>query len=208
LCSGRLLLGPGDCWGLGRELGTVVVHPHFDRRAQIAGRHPQGWAEVRTGADALPTGGGIGPSPNRLRKTRVISCGASSIGARPGIEFALQRDVGAPHSMPAPAASGGSDRWALHPLEKRRLVHGARGLYAQIECPCFPYSLGRVEVWRDGGRPYVSVAAPFVWRCLTGSTWLRFHTPLIEPDVQIYHRLSGKQPDQIDQSAQMGDRSQ
>ena len=30
--------------------------------------------------------------------------------------------------------------------------------------------LGRVEVWRGCGRPNISVAAPFVWRCLTGST--------------------------------------
>ena len=27
---------------------------------------------------------------------------------------------------------------------------------------------GRVGVWRGGGRPNISVAAPFVWRCLTG----------------------------------------
>jgi hypothetical protein len=30
--------------------------------------------------------------------------------------------------------------------------------------------LGRVEVWRGRCRPNISVAAPFVWRCLTGST--------------------------------------
>src|SRR6478735_7325892 len=29
---------------------------------------------------------------------------------------------------------------------------------------------GRVEVWRGGCRSNISVAAPFVWRCLTGST--------------------------------------
>jgi hypothetical protein len=29
--------------------------------------------------------------------------------------------------------------------------------------------LGRVGVWRGGCRPNTSVAAPFVWRCLTGS---------------------------------------
>src|SRR5262245_24191743 len=26
----------------------------------------------------------------------------------------------------------------------------------------------RVEMWRSGGRSNISVAAPFVWRCLTG----------------------------------------
>src|SRR6266480_5236488 len=39
----------------------------------------------------------------------------------------------------------------------------------------------------------MSVAAPFVWRCLSGSTMLRFHIPLIEPDRQIFRiRLSDK----------------
>ena len=52
---------------------------------------------------------------------------------------------------------------------------------------------GRVEVWRGGCRSSISVAAPFVWRCLTSSTMLRFHTPLIEPDMRISRiRLSDK----------------
>src|ERR1700736_2290881 len=36
---------------------------------------------------------------------------------------------------------------------------------------------GRVEVWRSGCRLNISVAAPFVWRCLTGSTLPPFHHP-------------------------------
>jgi hypothetical protein len=53
--------------------------------------------------------------------------------------------------------------------------------------------LGRVEMWRGGCRLNISVAAPFVWRCLSGSPWLRFHIPLIEPDRQISRiRLSDK----------------
>ena len=39
----------------------------------------------------------------------------------------------------------------------------------------------------------LSVADPFVCRCLTSCTMLRFHTPLIEPDVRISRiRLSEK----------------
>jgi hypothetical protein len=38
----------------------------------------------------------------------------------------------------------------------------------------------QVEMWRDGRRLNISVAASFVWRCLSGSTMtLRFHIPLI-----------------------------
>jgi hypothetical protein len=36
---------------------------------------------------------------------------------------------------------------------------------------------GRVEMWRGGCRPNISVAAPFVWRCLTGSTVAPFPHP-------------------------------
>src|SRR5215467_3564211 len=36
---------------------------------------------------------------------------------------------------------------------------------------------GRVEMWRSGRRPNISVAAPFVWRCLTGSTVAPFPHP-------------------------------
>ena len=39
----------------------------------------------------------------------------------------------------------------------------------------------------------LSVAGPFVCRCLTSLTMLRFHIPLIEPDVRISRiRLSEK----------------
>src|SRR5271170_2696555 len=31
-------------------------------------------------------------------------------------------------------------------------------------------TIGRVGMWRGGCRSNISVAAPFVWRCLTGST--------------------------------------
>src|SRR5215471_10008759 len=35
-------------------------------------------------------------------------------------------------------------------------------------------ALGRVEVWRGGCRADISVSAPFVWRCLSGSTFTPF----------------------------------
>src|SRR6266511_2426979 len=41
----------------------------------------------------------------------------------------------------------------------------------------FSHGLGRVEMWRGGGRPNISVAASFVWRCLTGSTMTPFPHP-------------------------------
>ena len=36
---------------------------------------------------------------------------------------------------------------------------------------------GRVEVWRGDVRPSMSVSAPFVWRCLSGSTVAPFPHP-------------------------------
>src|SRR5580700_9749262 len=48
-------------------------------------------------------------------------------------------------------------------------------------------------MWRGGCRSNISVAASFVWRCLSGSTMTRFHIPLIEPDMQISRiRLADK----------------
>src|SRR5260221_4283513 len=38
-------------------------------------------------------------------------------------------------------------------------------------------SVCRVEVWRGGWRSNISVAAPFVWRCLSGSTMAPFPHP-------------------------------
>src|SRR4051794_16797273 len=38
-------------------------------------------------------------------------------------------------------------------------------------------AMRRVEMWRGGGRSNISVAAPFVWRCLTGSAVAPFPHP-------------------------------
>ena len=48
-------------------------------------------------------------------------------------------------------------------------------------------------MWRGGvGRAY-PLSDPFVCRCLTSSSMLRFHIPLIEPDVRFSRiRLSDK----------------
>jgi hypothetical protein len=65
-------------------------------------------------------------------------------------------------SMTAPVASGWSvRRVGLAPTGKAPPSHGAR----------------RVGVWRGGFRLSVSVAAPFVWRCLSGSAVAPFPHP-------------------------------
>ena len=51
----------------------------------------------------------------------------------------------------------------------------------------------RVETWRGGFRQSISVVDPFGCRCLISSAMLRFHVPLIKPDMRIYRiRLSDK----------------
>ncbi len=48
-------------------------------------------------------------------------------------------------------------------------------------------------MWRGGVGPGLSVADPFGHRCLTSLAMLRFHIPLIEPDVRFSRiRLSDK----------------
>jgi hypothetical protein len=43
----------------------------------------------------------------------------------------------------------------------------------------------RVEMWRGGFRLGLSVTGPFGCRCLTSFAMLRFHIPLIKPDLWI-----------------------
>lgn len=43
-------------------------------------------------------------------------------------------------------------------------------------------------MWRGGLGSAYQFAGPFVCRCLTSLAMLRFHTPLIEPDVR-YSRI-------------------
>ena len=45
-----------------------------------------------------------------------------------------------------------------------------------VEWECGAVALGRACLF----------AAPFVWRCLSGSGVARSHTPLIEPDKQFF----------------------
>ena len=45
---------------------------------------------------------------------------------------------------------------------------------------------GRVGVWRGGWGPNISVAAPFVWRCLTGSTVAPSPHPADLPSVELF----------------------
>src|SRR6266511_3422550 len=49
--------------------------------------------------------------------------------------------------------------------------------YARGGRGSFHTTSSRVEMWRGGGRPNISVAASFVWRCLTGSTMTPFPHP-------------------------------
>jgi hypothetical protein len=45
--------------------------------------------------------------------------------------------------------------------------------------------VGRVETWRGGVRLSMSVPALSSGGALVARPWLRFHPPLIEPDVRI-----------------------
>ena len=45
------------------------------------------------------------------------------------------------------------------------------------QCSSGSAQLGRVGMWRGGGRPGMCVSAPFVWRCLSGSSITPFPHP-------------------------------
>src|SRR5437868_14493806 len=60
--------------------------------------------------------------------------------------------------------------------------------------------MGRVGKWRGGSRPGMSVAAPFVWRCLSGSTIAPFSTSLSSnrtcgfPSIRLSDKTSRLRP--------------
>src|ERR1700734_2293111 len=70
--------------------------------------------------------------------------------------------------------------------ENSRRMHMEATPFPQGFCDTEDQPQGRVEMWRGGlGAAYL-FTGPFVGRCLTSVTLLRFHIPLIKPDVQIY----------------------
>jgi S-disulfanyl-L-cysteine oxidoreductase SoxD len=76
------------------------------------------------------------------------------------------------------------DHWPCADALRTEAIGTWRGVRAAREVkPLCCRRLGssardRVGAWRGGCRPNISVAAPFVWRCLTGSTLAPFpHSP-------------------------------
>src|SRR5208337_1183678 len=67
------------------------------------------------------------------------------------------------HAAPDSFARGSP--WPQYPRKRIRRLTAAAS------------EMGRVEMWRGGGRPNISVAASFVWRCLSGSTVTPFPHP-------------------------------
>jgi hypothetical protein len=64
----------------------------------------------------------------------------------------------------------------------RDVLSGGRSLPVCSQLRTFSAPVGmsqrcRVEMWRGGVRLNISVAAPFVWRCLSGSTMAPFPHP-------------------------------
>ena len=75
-----------------------------------------------------------------------------------------------------PAAACGGLRPAPDCRPRRALLHLSYSSAPFYADGAF-VTHGRVEVWRSGCRLNISVAAPFVWRCLTGSTVAPFPHP-------------------------------
>ena len=65
-----------------------------------------------------------------------------------------------------------------HAPTAERTLHPARMLTESLTPrPELENDQGRVEMWRGGFRPNISVAASFVWRCLSGSAMTPFPHP-------------------------------
>src|ERR1700693_5110911 len=97
----------------------------------------------------------------------------------------MDEDTSLPFNLPAIRAAPRSETDALDPLVLSVATPLSR-LLAGIRNPSQQHALGfrggmaqsrRVEMGRGGGRSNISVAAPFVWRCLTGSAMAPFPHP-------------------------------
>src|SRR5712671_190141 len=84
---------------------------------------------------------------------------------------------------PAPERMIEAGAWGHQNAEPRRKAEAGLQQIAAFEPKALRLfvagstGFGRVGVWRGGGRPNISVAAPFVWRCLTGLTVAPFPHP-------------------------------
>jgi hypothetical protein len=111
--------------------------------------------------------GGLKPSPTgRLR--RVLLHLSYSMALSHLLDTA-------PPSLLTTAARGGL-RPAPDCRPRRALLHLSYSSAPSYADGAF-VTHGRVEMWRSGCRPSISVAAPFVWRCLTGSAVALFPHP-------------------------------
>src|SRR5271166_6293806 len=98
---------------------------------------------------------GARPSCGKWRETDVVL-------------HPLKADILAPIARARSLLNGGmASSLGLHPAARR---------HRRIIAPQTA-GVGRVGVWRGGVRPSMSVSAPFVWRCLSGSTLAPFPHP-------------------------------
>src|SRR5262249_49233592 len=76
-----------------RDADAVVAHPYFDRVAEIARRHLQHRAKVRSGAVTLPPGGRIKAVAEHIQKHSGHLLRRQRHRTETAVKLALQSDV-------------------------------------------------------------------------------------------------------------------
>jgi len=103
------------------------------------------------------------PRPRRDRPVREATPASGWSGCRVG-----------------PPPTGKRRPFTAHAKSRRSPDRSPTAAVHPSRSPSFAFGTalpGRVGVWRSGCRPNISVAAPFVWQCLTGSTVAPFPHP-------------------------------
>jgi hypothetical protein len=95
--------------------------------------------------------------------TALSDCQAADVDSRNGALEAVTRMLGVDL---APNARAG--------LTSLTVLVGTEVMTLELEVVMDPLVVGRVGMWRGGVRSTMSVAAPFVWRCLSGSAITSF----------------------------------
>ena len=113
---------------------------------------------------------------SRLARRSLALRPAHSRGHQFVTRYPKASDISSPPCLLRLLPAGANRRVGLAPTGKRRLVT-AHPHSGHSSTPSGSPHSGRVGMWRGGVRSTMSVAAPFVWRCLSGSAITPFPHP-------------------------------
>jgi hypothetical protein len=158
-----------------RALSLCTCRRHYSGAA--AGRLPRSSHPAVSAFPGRVTGSACTSSFSKLAQRSLALRPAHSRGHQFVTRYPKASDISSPPCLLRLLPAGANRRVRLAPTGKRRLVT------AHVESECGAVAVGRTYLLPPLSSGGASLVRP----------WLRFHTPLIEPDMRISRiRLSDK----------------